>query len=53
MRDTTEWPETLGDGKNKLWNSINEKIKSQEKNPFGDGNASQKIANYLKNHLNT
>ncbi|MDB2388757.1 UDP-N-acetylglucosamine 2-epimerase (non-hydrolyzing) [Alphaproteobacteria bacterium] len=53
MRDTTEWPETLGDGKNKLWNSISEKIKSQEENPFGDGNASEKIANYLKNHLRT
>ena len=61
LRDTTEWVETVEDGRNILVGSDREKIvksvkgfeaKGRQRNIFGDGRASEKICEILENCLN-
>ena len=49
LRDTTEWPETIRKGRNKIWlENKNNFTLNLEKAPFGNGDASKKIAKHLK-----
>ena len=61
VRDTTEWPETVQAGANRLVEAepetiLNAVINMMDKsiemadNPFGDGHASSKIAGFIKDH---
>jgi UDP-N-acetylglucosamine 2-epimerase len=61
VRDTTEWPETVQAGANRLVEAepetiLNAVINMMDKcidlayNPFGDGHASRKIAGFIKDH---
>ena len=61
VRDTTEWPETVQAGANRLVEAEPEKILNavinmmdkcieMADNPFGDGHASRKIAGFIKDH---
>jgi UDP-N-acetylglucosamine 2-epimerase len=61
VRDTTEWPETVQAGANRLVEAEPEKILNAvinmmdkcialADNPFGDGKASRKIAGFIKDH---
>ena len=51
IRSSTEWPETLKHGNNKLWIGSTETYASNNEHPFGNGDASIKIANFLKKYL--
>ena len=52
IRSTTEWPETVLGGTNRLWSG--EELKDQrnyQSNPFGEGDAGSKIAALIKSTL--
>ncbi len=61
VRDVTEWPETVASGTNRLveadevmiYNAVKSMLQykpNMDENPFGDGNASGKIARYIHEH---
>ena len=51
LRNTTEWPETIKYGKNKLWTGLNNIQSNDQSKPFGQGDSSIKIAKYLKKKI--
>ena len=51
LRNTTEWPETITHGKNKLWSGFKQISIPNKSKPFGLGDASTNIARYLKIYI--
>ena len=55
LRNATEWIETLTGGNNRLWVDFSPDVKSSlngYSKPYGDGDASSKIADLIFNYLN-